>query len=169
MNKFNDAVSEYDSKNYKTAYSLFLALAEENNLDAQKLVANMLIHGIGISKNEELGYFWYRKAAENSDSEALYWLAMKAFEDEKFEEGTDYLESSAQGNNPNAFLWLGNIFRYGMYSHRKDLNKAQDWLERAAAQKVEGANVSLLETVAEKQGKISALIYSIKNRKLLNY
>ena len=165
--RYNTAVEEYKLGNFKKALAMFSDIAKNNDSDAQKMVANMLVNGIGTKRDEEEGYKWYLKAAENGDEEAMFWIAMKLLEDKRIDEGLEYLSLSSKKNYPEALFWLGNIYRYGMYSQNKDLDKAKKYYENALKHKCNKAKNVLLKTIAEKDGKFKALIYAYKNKAIL--
>ena len=52
---FQDAVDAYKRKDYKTAYKLFLPLAEQGDADAQYNLALMYEDGQGVPPCEPLG------------------------------------------------------------------------------------------------------------------
>ena len=61
---FQDAVDAYKRKDYKTAYKLFLPLAEQGNAFAQALLGAMYFKGDGFPQDYKEAVKWYRLAAE---------------------------------------------------------------------------------------------------------
>ena len=61
---FQDAVDAYKRKDYKTAYKLFLPLAEQGNAFAQALLGAMYFKGDGVPQDYKESFKWYRLAAE---------------------------------------------------------------------------------------------------------
>ena len=61
---FQDAVDAYKRKDYKTAYKLFLPLAEQGDADAQYMLGFMYLRGDGVSQDYQEAVKWYRLSAE---------------------------------------------------------------------------------------------------------
>jgi len=164
--KYNLAVKAYDNKNFEEAYTIFLSLAMQGDIDSQKMLANMLIHGIGTVKDEKDGYRWYLKAAESGDAEAQYWTAMHDFENNNYDRGLRLLHLSAKNAFPDAIFWSGNIYMYGLYSTKVNIKKAQEFYQKAIRAGVKDAAEKLFEAKIKEVGKVKAFLYYLKNLKI---
>jgi TPR repeat protein len=79
-----------NNEKFQEAYSAYLSLAEDGQLDAQVMVAWMKENGRGVSRDLAGALEWYRKAAERGSSVAEFHL------------GTVLMKT---GEKAEAFLW----------------------------------------------------------------
>ncbi len=61
---FQDGVDAFKRKDYKTAYKLFLPLAEQGDADAQYMLGFMYLRGDGVPQDYQEAVKWYRLSAE---------------------------------------------------------------------------------------------------------
>ena len=71
-----DAHDAYERGDYKTAYKLFLLLAEQGDADAQKVLGDMYKQGQGVPQDYQEALKWYRLAAEQGFAKAQYNLGL---------------------------------------------------------------------------------------------
>ena len=74
--EFERGAMAHRMQDYKTAYKIWLALAEKGQADAQYNVARMLQDGDGTAQDATAAARWFRKAAEQGDREARHYLAL---------------------------------------------------------------------------------------------
>jgi len=74
--EFERGAMAHRMQDYKTAYSIWLALAEKGQVDAQYNIARMLQDGDGAAQNAAEAAKWFRKAAEQGDREARHYLGL---------------------------------------------------------------------------------------------
>lgn len=74
--EFERGAMAHRMQDYKTAYTIWMALAEKGQIDAQYNVARMLQDGDGTAQNTAEAAKWFRKAAERGDREARHYLAL---------------------------------------------------------------------------------------------
>ena len=67
---FEHAVDAYEREDYKTAYKLFLPLAEQEDSDAQCYLGLIYEYGHGVPQDYKEAEKWYRLAAEQGDYDA---------------------------------------------------------------------------------------------------
>jgi len=79
-----------DDEKFQEAYTAYLSLAEDGQLDAQVMVGWMKENGRGVSRDLAGALEWYRKAAERGSSVAEFHL------------GTVLMKT---GEKSEAFLW----------------------------------------------------------------
>jgi TPR repeat protein len=60
-----DANRLWDEGYEQDAFQLFLHGAKMNVVDCYNSIGYMLDHGIGVDRDTEKAFFWYRKAARN--------------------------------------------------------------------------------------------------------
>ena len=60
---FSDAHADYQAQNYGSAFKKFKVLAEQNDAQAQGLLAYMYLNGEGTAKNGREAVKWYKKSA----------------------------------------------------------------------------------------------------------
>ena len=67
-----DGVDAYKRVDFKTAYKLFLPLAEQGNAIAQLNLGDMYLEGLGVPQDNKEAVKWTRLSAEQGDAEAQY-------------------------------------------------------------------------------------------------
>ena len=65
-----DGRDAYDKKDYKTAYKLWLSLAEQGNAESQFNLGEMYAWGKGVPRDSKESVKWYRLSAEQGNAEA---------------------------------------------------------------------------------------------------
>jgi len=73
---FEHAVDAYEREDYKTAYKLFLPLAEQEDSDAQCYLGWIYENGHGVPKDIKEAIKWFRLAAEQGFAPAQYNLGV---------------------------------------------------------------------------------------------
>ena len=71
---YQDGNDAYNRKDYKTAYKLWLPLAEQGDAKAQYNLGQMYYEGQGVPQDHKEAVKWYRLAAEQGDPDAEYHL-----------------------------------------------------------------------------------------------
>jgi hypothetical protein len=66
----SDAEEAYASGDYKTAFALWLPLAEQGSARAQTNIAGMYERGDWVAKDPAMAAEWYRRATEQSQRDA---------------------------------------------------------------------------------------------------
>ena len=73
---YQDGWDAYERQDYKTAYKLWLPLAEQGDADAQVLLGEMYDKGQGVPQDYKESIKWYRLSAEQGDAIAQYNLGV---------------------------------------------------------------------------------------------
>jgi len=160
---YKQACSEYDKGNYAVAYERFYALAMDEDASSQLKIANMLLHGIGSKKDVEKAYVWYKKAADNHDSEAQYIYGWYCIKEGKEKEGIKYLAQSGDGGYADAVCDLAGFFLRGLHTCEPDMNKAMTLFEQAAFMGKKEALGGLFYTKRMQEGQLKTIVYFLKN------
>jgi len=71
---YETAGSYYDSGDYKTAFRYFYSAANAGSHNAQCVLGNLYLNGIGTEKNHSKALEWYLKAANHGNYIAQYRL-----------------------------------------------------------------------------------------------
>ena len=133
INKYNEASQLYDEKDYKKSYSIFYILAKNGDIDSQKNIANMLLHGLGIEEDEEEAYRWYKRVADTGDSKSQYAISncyihgLYGFS-VNYTLAVEYLKKASKDNYMPAKYDL-SIMYFNGNGVIKDKNKARELLE----------------------------------------
>lgn len=157
------ACKEYDKGNYAVAYESFYTLACNDDTSSQLNTANMLLNGIGIIENRQKAYEWYKKAADNHDSEAQYIYGWHCVKEGKEKEGIEYLALSGDGGYADAVYALAGFFLRGLYSCEQDMSKAMRLFEQASFMGKREALGGLFFTKRMQDGTIKTMLYFLKN------
>ena len=70
MPDLEDALEAYENNDYKTAFKIFMALAEHGDAEAQCSLGNMYSNGECVVKDDEEAAKWIRLAAEQGHVDA---------------------------------------------------------------------------------------------------
>ena len=73
---YQDGWDAYERQDYKTAYKLWLPLAEQGDADAQVLLGFMYEKGQGVPQDYKEAVKWYRLSAEQGHAKAQYNLGL---------------------------------------------------------------------------------------------
>lgn len=131
---FELANEAWERGDEKQAFHLFLAAAKSGEVDAFNSVGFFYDHGIGVKKDAELAFAWYRRAAMRGclagwNNLAACYRAAGNFRRAKF-----WLEKARATGDGSAAYELGKIYlaqRSSISSRRKALR----YLEEAVASK----------------------------------
>ena len=155
---FKSILNEYKQRNYKD----FLSLAEKGDIDAQMIVASMLIGGQGIQRNIREGQIWRKKAADQNDVQAQYLYGWYCLENHDFFNGQYYLHKASSKNYIKALHDEANLLEYGDFGYKKDINKAIKLYQKACLLGCRKSCKYLYSILVEIIGKKKAKQY-IKN------
>ena len=67
---FEHACDAYEREDYKTAYKLFLSLANKDDAGAQYVLGCMFEEGEGVKQDYKKAIKWYRLAGYKGDADA---------------------------------------------------------------------------------------------------
>ncbi|WP_422025296.1 tetratricopeptide repeat protein [Pyruvatibacter mobilis] len=116
--QFADGVKAYDAERYGRAFELWLPLAQNGDLAAQRNVAHMLRRGLGVEKDAARARFFYRQSAEYGFVTAQTDLAMMLLAgeggDKDEEEAAYWLDLAARGGHPLAQFHLAQLYETGL-------------------------------------------------------
>ena len=88
---YQDGWDAYERQDYKTAYKLWLPLAEQGDALAQALLGEMYEKKRGVPQDYKEAFKWYRLAAEQGDAFAQFELGVMY--DERLGVPQDYQEA----------------------------------------------------------------------------
>lgn len=130
---FDEANQEWDAGNKKRAFNLFLAAAKSGEEDAYNSVGYFYDQGIGIKKNPEGAYMWYRRAAMRGNLAGCLNLGVWYRDAGNLRRSKFWFSKAyAQGDGSAAYE-LGKI--YLKQRSRASLKLAQQYLTIAATSK----------------------------------
>ena len=137
--------------NVEKGCRLVIEAAEQGNAEAQFFLAQWYYDGMieGGSKSDAVE--WFRKAAEQGWVKAQSFLGAIYLTDESirdYEEAYKWLKSAAEKNDAIAQFNLGLMYWHGIYVKR-DVGKAKEWIQKAAAQGHERA-IGFLNSIENK-------------------
>ena len=68
---FQDGLDAHERKDYKTAYKLWLPLAEQGDADAQYNLGNMYRKGQGVPQDYVLAHMWWNICGSSGDKDCV--------------------------------------------------------------------------------------------------
>ena len=128
---FQDGWSSYVKKDFKTAYKLWLPLAEKGVARAQFFMGYMYDLGFGVPEDNKEAVKWYRLAAEQGYARAktiIYDLAEKGVPP-----ALRILKADAEKGVAGAQFRLGRMYDFG-FGVPEDDQEAVKWYRLAAKQ-----------------------------------
>jgi TPR repeat protein len=67
--KYQEGLRSFEAKDYRSAYNLLIAFAEDGDSDAQAIIGNIYQLGLGgITVDEDRAVEWYSRAAAQGNS-----------------------------------------------------------------------------------------------------
>ncbi len=157
---FEDAVKKFNNKEYVEAYEIFSDLALNNDSNAQYNLALMNYKGLGVNQNKQLAFFWYDKAAESNNLQAINNLAQMylfgegGVKKDKLKAKELYTKAAEAGY---AMAQLNLAFLLEESVDKEELKQSFYWYEKAALQGVIPAQNNL--------GKLYSLGIGVKSDK----
>lgn len=121
----------YKEQKYRECFEWARKSAEKGNTEAQALLFNLYVNGIGTEANEKEGLKWLKKASEGGNSLAQAVLAFKYLSELNYEEGMKWLKKSASAGNDEAQVNLAEFYCKGE-GVDKDYLEATKWYVEAA-------------------------------------
>ena len=137
--QYEQALSYFNSKNYRKAYELFLPLANAGNVKAQFKLGVLYTKGWGVEKDESAAIYWYEKAAKAGLPKAQYNLG-KTLIDRVFDGVSEpddgkralyWFKAAASSGMKEAENAVGIIYWSGR-GVRRDYEEAVAWFQKAA-------------------------------------
>ncbi len=120
-------------------YEAFFTLAKSGDLDAQALLGEMYLDGIGVEKDTQKAFFWLSKAAKRNDPQAQYLLGAMyengIYVTADMDRAVKWYTEAAKQGDVMAQYALALIYKDGKGAIAKDLNKAMHWMKMVEKQK----------------------------------
>lgn len=123
----------------KKAMKYFEMAAIQNNPDAQLQLGNIFFSSLGKHRKENdlsSAKYWFEKAANNGDREAMYNLAMISYYrvdgTVDFQKAKTWLEKSAEKGYPYAHFQLGYMYYFGVGNIQRNTQQAAHHFREAS-------------------------------------
>lgn len=130
------AIADFEAQRYRSALGPLLMLGGGGDATAQLYLGDMYAKGLEVIRDEASGVDWYRKSAEQGNTQAMlrlgnaYLSGIGATRDHA--QAFEWFSRAAQDGVPKAMFMVG-----AMYSNGFGVEASQDqmleWLRRAAA------------------------------------
>lgn len=128
-----EAISAYDAGNTLKALVIAERHAKDGNSEAQVMAGHILLRGNAGFVDADKAAQWFRKAAEQKDSDAYMALGEMALRSQAGLAPTDampwFAKASSVGRG-DAYRAIGEMYLKGT-GIPEDIEKGQDWLQRA--------------------------------------
>lgn len=129
---FESGIKNLNAGFEKKAYETFFLAAKSGDTDAQMILGEMYLDGIGVEVDHDKAFFWLSKAAASGDPEAQYHLAFMYENGIKVAKNMTravkwYTEAALQGDILSQYN-LAIIYKEGRGEVEKDMQKAFKWL-----------------------------------------
>ncbi|MBI5109696.1 MAG: sel1 repeat family protein [Rhodocyclales bacterium] len=136
----DDALKALEAGSNPKAAETLLKLASEGNALAQFRLGGLYYHGQGVTEDENMAIYWWKKAAASGNAEAMFQIAhaylfgntaAKSVADPDREAALWYFQSASAGHAEAAYT-LGLLFLAGK-GVVEDRTEAIRWFRNAAA------------------------------------
>ena len=109
---FEAGVQAYDDGDFAAAFHIWLPLAQNDNMSAQRNVAHLLRRGIGVEQDHERALYFYRRAADRGLVSAMVNLgsmlrAGQGVEEPQHREAAQWFYVAARAGDARAQYVLG--------------------------------------------------------------
>ncbi|MCW8899605.1 MAG: sel1 repeat family protein [Gammaproteobacteria bacterium] len=133
---FSQAQAAFENQDYVYSARLLSPLTISGHVQAQYLLATQYDLGLGVKRNENLSFHWYKKAAEAGIGIAQHNLAVAYAQgngvDADLTKAIAWWERAANAGNTDSQYNLGIIYAAGRDSVKPDMEKALKWWRMAA-------------------------------------
>jgi TPR repeat protein len=75
-NTMMQAQQSFKQQNYSASFQSMMPLASKGDAKAQYIVGYQYYYGLGIGKDEQMAMYWFRKAAQQNQKQAIQALSM---------------------------------------------------------------------------------------------
>lgn len=132
----------YQKGDFANALSLFKSIPQETEI--QYYLGHMYNNGLGCDKDYSEAIKWYKEACMNDNVKAAYELAnVYGTVYRNGNEYENYMKMAGDHGMIDAYYELGLDFYYGHKGLKKDINKAKQYLKKAAYQNNKDATTFL--------------------------
>lgn len=133
---FSRAQMAFENQDYVYSAKLLSALAEQGHTQAQYLLATQYDTGLGVKKNTEASFHWYKQAAGAGVGMAQHNLAVayaqgSGTQQDLLKAITWWKRAAIKGHTDSQFN-LGIIYATGKGLMKPDMKKALKWWRMAA-------------------------------------
>lgn len=133
---FLEAKRAFDNQDYVYSARLLAVLAENGHVQSQYLLATQYDAGLGVAKNANSSFHWYKKAARAGVDIAQHNVAVAYAQGHGVEADLDkaitWWKRAANAGNTDSQYNLGIIYAAGRESVKPDIEKAIKWWRMAA-------------------------------------
>lgn len=133
---FSQAQLAFDNQDYAYSARLLTPLAKSGHVQSQYLLATQYDAGLGVKKNENLSFYWYKKAAKAGIVVAQHNLAVAYAQGNGIAadlfKAIIWWERAAKSGNTDSQYNLGIIYAAGRDSIKPNMQKAMKWWRMAA-------------------------------------
>jgi TPR repeat protein len=166
--KYIEAGNLYDKKKYQEAFSIWMALANNNHAPSMYALYHMYLNGQGVIQDTEEAYIWLEKSADAECIDAMYYFGAYLIDNNKeVEKGIKYIEKSADANYPKAIHNIAYNYEWGEDGYPINLDKALELYKRAFELGEQEAVKKHLLLYKKKYGNKQFLWYMTRNLFLL--
>ena len=142
------AKQAYDTQNYKVAFNIYSALAEQGNDVAQNMLGIMYRDGLWIPPDRSEAIRWFNISAVQGNAYGQSNLGRELFSKGSCFSSAcpialSWTRKSAEQGNVSAQVHLGMIHRMGWGGVAVDVNEAMKWLSRAVQQGSSAAAIQI--------------------------
>ncbi len=131
------ADGDYDEGNYAAAMEKWRFASNISfSGQAETSIGKLYLEGEGVEKDVEEATRWFTRAADNYDTEGIFYLGMQynlgRGAPQDYEQAAHYLGLAASLNHGPAQYFFGNMHMFGQ-GVPKDLREGEKWLIKAVA------------------------------------
>lgn len=126
-----EAAFLYDNGRYKESFNIYLETAEQGNVKSQRFIGWLYFRGEGTQIDKERAIYWFNKAAQSGDEEAMFGVARVYMSDSNYSEALSWYKESASKQYLPSMYWVAKFLYQGI-SIQKDEEDALKLFHQAA-------------------------------------
>ena len=132
---YEEALYEFNRKNFVGAFRMMKPLAKAGNLDAQFHIASGYTEGRGVPANTKEAFHWFRSAAEGGHLGAIYRLGIMhvqgEFVDRDYDKALLWFKKGMEKDHVSSISMMGYMYQKG-FGVDKSPQISANYIEKAA-------------------------------------
>lgn len=134
--EFSQAQIAFKNQDYAYSARLLRTLANNGHIQAQYLLATQYDTGLGVEKNENISFYWYKKAATAGIDAAQHNVAVAYAQGNgikvNLSKAITWWKRAAKAGNTDSQFNLGIVYAAGRGSIKPNMAMALKWWRMAA-------------------------------------
>jgi TPR repeat protein len=132
---YNSSLALLDGRGVRqdeaAAFALNAEAAEQGHHDAVLAMGWFYLNGVGVEKDRERSWYWYRKSARHGDPRAMFSLGYLCWLERDYIEANTWFARAIGAGHLRSQYWLAKLLWKGL-GVAQDAKRARSLIEQAA-------------------------------------